>query len=711
MAEESKGSDSDNPLRAIVTAWLEKIKKGCQFKERQFGADARTCQQFFNSGNYEFLYKPDFSRKIGFGYGDGGDGAMQFPEPSCQMTMNKVAEGVQIFGPVLYWKNPYRQVNPRKLPELPYGMLAAEAQGQQQAQVFQQFEQGLQKMSAQSNAEDIARASMLEWVLNWTPREFGLKREQRLAVDESMIAGASCIWTEQYQPKGFPSPMVRSYQDSINNLVLDPDPDRREQCMWYARKCVHPIWQLEREYNLEPGLIKADSESYNQQASVAADGADGDYRRKKGETNDLCTYWKIWSKMGVGARIKGVPDDYRAVLDDFGDYAYLVVKEGCPFPLNLPPKLINDPMGKEAAFKALEWPTPFWLGDEWPCEIVSLHDSPNQIYPMAHFKPVLGQLIFLNWMMSFVASKIRVTSRDFLAAKKSIGDEMIKKILHGPDMTFIPIDATSGGGNINELISFLQHPSMNMDIWKVVDWMMDSFEKGSGLTELQYGMTTTQMRSAQEANIKSSAMNVRPDDMADRVEDSAARIAKREAMALRWHVKDVTPYMGPAANVYWQKLVAGADPLKVFHGLEYTIEAGSTRKPNKERDAANINQAIQTFLPGIDEKAAATGDFARHNEIIRLWGKASDMEVEDLMEPPPPPPPPGPPPPTEADIKNQEMQQKNQEMQQTEQAHQMSMRHEQEKHKLDIQQQKEKASATKKIDAAKVKKAKSGSSK
>ncbi len=691
-------TDSDNPLRAIVGAWLEKIKKGCQFKEKQFGADARTCMQFFNSGNYEFLYKPDFSRRIGFGYSDGGDGAINFPEPSCQMTMNKVAEGVQIFGPVLYWKNPYRMVSPRKMPELPYGMLAAEVQDPNQAQMFQQYEQALQKISAKSNAEDIARASLLEWVLNWTPREFGLKREQRFAVDESMITGMSCLWTESYQPKGFPSPMVRTFQDSQANLILDPDPDRRADCMWIARKCVHPIWEVEREYGLEHGLIKADSESFNQQANMSAD-PDGDWKRKRGETNDLCTYWKIWSKMGVGARIKGVPEDYRAVLEDFGDYAYLVVKEGCPFPLNLPPKIINDPMGKDESFKRLEWPTPYWLGDEWPVEIISLHDAPNQIYPMAHFKPVLGQLIFLNWVMSFVASKIRTTSRDFIAAKKSIGDEMIKKILHGPDFTFLPIDATGGGGNINELISFLQHPQMNMDIWKVVDWMMDSFEKGSGLTELQYGVTTSQMRSAQEANIKSSAMNVRPDDMADRVEDSAARIAKREAMALRWHVKDVTPYMGPAANVYWQKLVAGTDPLKVFHGLEYTIEAGSTRKPNKEKDVANVNQAIQTFLPGIDAKAAATGDFGRHNEMIQLWGKASDMDVEGLMEPPPPPPPPGPPPPTEADLKNQEMQQNEAEFQ-------MNQRHSVEKHKLDIAQQEEKNAAQKKIEAAKVKKAK-----
>lgn len=699
MASSFDDADTtEYPLSLIVKAWVGKIKTACQFKEKQFGSDARTCMQFFN-GPYDFMYKPDFSRRVGFGYSDAGEFGINFPEPSCQMTMNKVSEGVQIFGPVLYWKNPYRIVNPRKFPELPYGMLSSEVQDPNQAQMFQQYEQALQQISAKSNAEDIARANLLEWVLNWTPREFGLKREQRLAVDEAMITGGSCIWTKEYQPKGFPSSMVGSFHDSIRNLVLDPDPDRRKFCMWMAQKCVHPIWEVEREYDLEPGVIKADAESYNMQAEISVD-PDGDFRRKRGETNDLCTYWKIWSKMGVGARIKGVPQDYRSILEDFGDYAYLVVKENVPFFLNLPPKVVDDPNGKEEAFRRLEWPTPYWLGDEWPCEITCLHDAPNQIYPVSHFKPVLGQLIFLNWMMSFVASKIRVTSRDFLAAKKSLGPELINRILSGQDLTLLQLDATHPG-SIQEIVGFLQHPQMNMDIWKVVDWMMDSFEKGSGLTELQYGMTTTQMRSAQEANIKSSAMNVRPDDMADRIEDSAARIAKREAMALRWHVKDVTPYMGPAANVYWQKLVAGADPLKVFHQLEYSIEAGSTRKPNKDRDAANVNQAMQTLMPIIAQKAMVNGDFGRYNELVRAWGKASDMDVEGLMEPPPPPPPPGPPPPTEAD-------QRNMEMQQDEQAHQMAMRHDEQKHQLDMRQQKEKAAAQKKIEAARVKKAKAG---
>ncbi len=43
----------------------------------------------------------------------------EMPKVTFGMTVNKVAEAVQIFGPALYHKNPVRQVNPRKAPLMP----------------------------------------------------------------------------------------------------------------------------------------------------------------------------------------------------------------------------------------------------------------------------------------------------------------------------------------------------------------------------------------------------------------------------------------------------------------------------------------------------------------------------------------------------------------------------------------------------------------
>ena len=202
------GMMSDHPLRPIVTKWLEKIKKAWDFKKEQFGKDARDCMRFFN-GPYSFLYSKEYLKESPDFTMRDTESEDSLPAPTFQMTLNKVAEAVQLFGPTLYHKNPYRQVSARKMPELPFGL--AQMMAQQQAppgpaqppqpggdgaqlmppnpmvQMMAQTEQMLQASDQLQTAQDIARAGLMEWYLNYTPRELDLKTEMRAAVDEAMI--------------------------------------------------------------------------------------------------------------------------------------------------------------------------------------------------------------------------------------------------------------------------------------------------------------------------------------------------------------------------------------------------------------------------------------------------------------------------------------------------------------------------------------------
>lgn len=648
------GFSPDNPLRGIVTTWLEKLKKAAEHKKVQFGDDAAECMRFFN-GPYDFMYKRDYaSSSPGFRMGGDGDNEMSLPAPTFQMSFNKVAEAVQLFGPTLYHKNPYRQCSPRKLPELPFGIAAAMSQSQppQPGQMppdpmqLQMMEQQLQQSDALEKAKDIARASLMEWYLNYTPRELGLKYECRAAVDEMMIKGMSVVWTEVYQPKGTQQKLVGSFYDTVDNLLLDPDFEQRSACMWAARKCVHPVWQVERDYNLPPGSLKpyAQAESYDGQSVVSAAMEDGDYNRKRGMTNDLITYYKIYSKMGIGGRLTGVQKELAQTLEQFGDYCMIVCVEGCPYPLNLPPDVIAAPGAQDEIMKRLEWPTPFWMDDAWPFATFEIHPVPRQLWPMSHFKPAMGLLKFLNWAYSFIASKMRITSRDFIAMKKSIGEDLKHKILHGDDLTLLEIETTHPG-TITDMVQFLQHPQFNGDVWKVIEAVTVNFEKATGLSELMYGSTSTQMRSAQEANVKAGQLAIRPDDMANRVEDTMSEVAKLEAIAIRWHIapQDVAPLAGQAFAFYWGQLITAADPYAMCHQLEYGIEAGSTKKPNKDRDQANMTQATQTFSQLFFQYASVTGNTQPFNALVSDWCKANDMDASryTLNPPPPPPPPPG----------------------------------------------------------------------
>jgi hypothetical protein len=178
----------------------------------------------------------------------------------------------------------------------------------------------------------------------------------------------------------------------------------------------------------------------------------------------------------------------------------------------------------------------------------------------------------------------------------------------------------------------------------VIEALTDNFEKATGLSELMYGQSATQMRSAQEASVKQGQLNIRPDDMANRVEDAMQEVAKLEAIAIRWHVgpQDIAPIAGQAFAFYWGQLVTAQDPYAMCHQLEYSIEAGSTRKPNKDRDQANMSTMMQNFGQMFFQYAGSTGNVGPFNQMMKDWGKANDKDTSGYMLSPPPPPPPPP---------------------------------------------------------------------
>lgn len=669
----------ENPFRQLKAQWLEKITLAIDYKRKHFDDDAKECMRFFN-GPYDFMYGLKY-RTGSSGFVFAGDDDM--PRPSFCMTVNKVAEMVEIFGPVLYHRNPIRQVNPRKVPQIPieiFGNPDDPYVQQTYMPIFQQVEQ--------ERHVDKARAGLLEFYLNYTPTALDLKSNSRNAIDEAIIKGLGTLWHEVYQPVGSDVKMVGSFFDTVDNLVIDPDLESLEGAKWIARRCVHPVWEVERMYGMRPGSLKGSLESNSQQATVNVD-QDGDYRRKQGVTNDLVVYWKIYSKMGLGNRLMGA----RAKLEEapdfesFGDWVFLAVCDTCEHPLNIPPQIWQD---QNAIQQAIQWETPFWADDSWPFTPLAFHWVPREVYPMSHLKPGMGELKFINWAYSFLAGKIRSASRDFIAVMKAAGEEIKNTILKGTDYELIEIEKAHG--TINEVVQFLQHPPFHSDIWTVIQAVETNFEKRVGLTELMYGESASQLRSASEAQLKGNQLQIRPDDMANKVEDAMSEAAKKEAFMARWHLdpQDVAPLMGQIGAHFWGQLVAPADLSQIIHQLEYRIEAGSARKPNKDRDAANMNQAMQNILPILQGWAQATGDVSTINALLHDWAKSIDLdETKYLIKPPPPPPEQQGPTPEQM-----EAQAKQQDMQMDQERHQEDLDYSEKKHKQELKHQKEKHKAS-----------------
>lgn len=667
-------NDAD-PFQIIAGVWLKKIKLASDHKRKHFGKNAAECMRFFN-GPYQMAASggnPD-KLDIAFMFPQGGSDDVS---PTVAICVNKASECVQLFGPVLYHRNPDRKVNPRKPVMMPIQLFG----DPNDPNVQQMYAQAIQAPSQQQSAIDVTRATLLEAYLNYTPTALNLKRESRMTIDEAIIKGAGVLWCETYDAGGFK--MVGNFYDTIDNLRLDPDAERREDCKWVARRRFQPVWEVEQKFGLPPGTLEAHEESHSQMAAVDQT-KDGDYNRRRGDTNDIVKYWEIWSKMGMGGNLKGI-DEAAKEADVFGPYIYLAVCEGYECPLNIPHGMEEI----EEIAPRVKWQAPFWADDDWPFSLLAFHEVPRSIWPMSHLKPAMGELRFINWVYSFLATKIKQAIKDKMVCWKGLAEEVKRALTSGDDYALIEV-TKEAGLNPSDIVAYLQHPEFQKDIWTVLQAVENNFAMRTGLSELMYGMSSTQLRSAQEASLKGDQLRIRPDDMANKVEDFMTEVARKEALMARWVLgpEDIQPIMGPTAAGMWERLVSPANPTEILHQLEYRIEAGSIRKPNRDKEVADANAAMQTLMPVLTPWAQATGDIGPVNAIITQWCKASMIEPGPfLMSPPPQPEQSGPNP---AEI---EAQAKMQEMQMDAMSHDQEMRQDEEMHKQEIKQGKEKAKA------------------
>jgi hypothetical protein len=617
-------NEIDPVFRTVVSHWLTKIKAAKEHKKKVFQLAADECMSFYSG--------PRSWEDVTAGIG-GIDQASDICDPSFKVSVNKTFEFVTIFGPALYYENPVRTVKPRMPVIIPQQFFG---------QDVMTYNALIQQESMRIQTDGL-RSVLIEAMLNWTPVEFRLGTEAREAIDEALIKGRGCLWTELYSPPGTDMKVVRSFADSTDNLLVDPDAPSFDKATWIARKCVHPVWQVEREHGLRPGSLKGNFESQAKQADIETD-EDAQYDRKRGFTNDLLIYWKIYSKMGIGGRLQGIRKDLQGPLEMFGDYAYLCIAENTQYPLNLCPDDYNDPAFQKnptAVFSKVAWPTPFWGHDEFPVTVLDFHRVSGSTWPMPHLKAGMGELKFLNWTMSFLMGKVRNTTRDFIAIKKEAGEEIKTAILEGKDLTLLELDSTHG--TISELIQFLQHPEVNGDIWKMISAVEENFDKRVGLTELMYGnQGATQIRSASEANMRNQNMNVRPDDMRKQVEAWMTRIAAKEAICSRYHLidADVQPVLGQMGAWAWTQFVSTRDINVACRQLEYRIEAGSTARPNHEYEVQRMNDAFTTIGPILQTYSQTTGDMGPMNALISDWSKANDLDPSryTLKAAPVPPP-------------------------------------------------------------------------
>lgn len=644
----------EDALRSVATSWLEKIKAS-ETHKRPFSMDAQEARDFFD-GAADWFWK---------GRGDGPGASPNYSKlapPSFRMCVNKAFEAVKLFASVIYHRNPVRTVTPRPFPMVTPVALGIDPSAPPQVDPMtgqpaqdpriQTFIQ-TSNMIAMEDEKKKGVSALVEAYLNYTPTELNLKEHSRKCVDEAIVTGLGLWWTELVTlegPGGQPFGMIGSFFDSSDNIQWDPDADEQEDILWVARRCVHPIDQVAKQYGVSRDDLKGHIESYSSRSQEQDQGYKT--KRRNGKTNDLIVYWRIYSKTGFGHTLKGAPKEHKETFDSLGDNCYIVVAEGVDWPLNCPKQLALEPPSPETGlpeqmFAKTRWPIPFYADNNgWPFVPLQFHRKTGYSWPISHLKPAMPELKFINWAMSFLATRIMTSCKTVIGVSKAADQDVKDQLAKHEENGFSTIELSETlGRSINDIVSVFQLPTVTPDIWQILQAVMEMFEKRTGLTELVYGMTRNQFRSAAEAQVKSEQISVRPDDMANVLEDAMGLLARREALAARWLLtgQDVVPVLGPLGAEVWESQIQQLDLNTVAREYEYRIEAGSARKPNKASEVERMQMAVQTLGP-ILQGFAQMGQVDPMNALLRDWCKSIDIDPNPYMiQPPPPPPPPLPP--------------------------------------------------------------------
>lgn len=648
MAEKLPAS---NPLRQVVNTWTKKLKAAQEYK-KPFSEDAKEASQFYD-GEHNWMWRDSYAR------GERGYNSSIAP-PAFRIQLNRVFELVEIFASVIYHRNPVRTVTVMEHPKLspdalgmdaPAGPMGLTPEQQQIMQVGMQEEQDVKSRSI--------AAKLLEGYLNWSPVELDLKKQARRVVNEAMVKGMGVFWTEMtiVDTSGDatrpPMRMIGSFYDNVDNLLIDPDFENPDDSLWCARKCVRPMAEVAATYGIPIEDLKKHLERDENKLGREPRGKKKTYEN----TNELVTFWKIWSKTGTGDRLKDCPKDSKGVFDSLGKYVYLVVCEGVQYPLNVPPSVMDEEVDPQLGIPQslvarTSWPIPFYAEPNgWPYTPLAFHWKSGYAWPISHIRPAIGELRLLNWAMSFLATRIATSCETMVAVQKAADQDIKDQILAPSEGGFKIVELSELlGRRIEDVMSVFQFPQVTKDLWDIISAVSDLFAQRTGLTELVYGYTRSQFRSAAEATIKNENISVRPDNMANELEDCMSLLSRREALAARWLLEpqDVVQVLGPLGAAAWGQHVMQRDIVALTRDFLYRVEAGSARKPNKATRVEQMQLAVQTLGPILSGLVGA-GVVDPFNALMKDWAGSLDIDPEPYLVPQPQPPAAAPPslPPTE----------------------------------------------------------------
>lgn len=549
-------------------AWQNRIARGKEAKSG-FNEWSETALQFFHGGGN----LQDLALRLGVLPANA-----TLSPPEWQHRTNLMYEFVRIYGAALIHRNPQRMVNARNV--LPTDALFSE---------------------------------ILEDYLNYTPHEMGFKRHLRRATDEAILKGASLLTTGLDERTG----LVGSFWTSIDNLLIDPNVNNREDITWSAIRRQEPLDVLRERFgdsalrDIRPQKPLLDTLSAQNVG----------HQQDHSQTNeDIVTYWEIFSRRGIADKMAPKETGARGERFNTQEAVYILMStDGRIFHIG-------------------DWPVPFFADNRWPWSMVVFNDVPNQLWPDTLLRPVMSEVLFDNWATGFVMQKLAFTSKLVVAVAQHGPDEVEAKLKEQGPIAVLNLPFHDGN-NLSALVDTLSMPSDIGDMMAFMSRNDEKLQRRLGLADILFGQTSTQFRSAQEAAIKDRNSRLRIDDLADIVEDWQTEVARKEALAARWLLTpddiDALPVVGGRFRLdlaqsgitpgqIWGRYNEG-DLRRIAREFEYRIAAGSIRKPNKELQVDKVANLFRDIAPMVVPFAQA-GITGPLNQLILAYAEANEIE-------------------------------------------------------------------------------------
>lgn len=623
---------NENYMVEVTQVWRDKVNASRTSESRvKFMKTAAMCDHFYR-GSMQTLWSESFRNE----YLGGMDA------PKFHVTVAKAFEAVAVMGPAIMWDYPGRVCKPTVRSKLPTEYFDSE----------EEYAAYLERHNREGKLH-VARCGLMESYLNYAQREQpggGLTKHSHLAITDAIVKGRGVMFTDTYSFPGSPRILTRSEFVRVEDVYIDPDCTscNLSDCQWVAIKRRNKYWELERMFQLPKDSLKNKAKSRSRQYLHANSEPGQQADRANGlGGGDSIEWYEVFSREGVGTRSMANPPRIAQAFDRVvKDFAYLAIADDVPYPLNFPPMVANTSTDEDVR-RIFDWPTPFYMDGRWPVSFLDFYTVPGSLYPIAPISMGLGELIFLNVLLSVLMERVYNSAGSILVASKGLEDDVKARLRDGNfGKAFFAEISDQNQRTIEQLVKWIESPPVPRDVFSIMSYIEESFGRRTGLTDVMYGGHAggKVSRSASDSEMIHQRAGARVDWMTRQAEAWQTDIANNERIAAGWHINGahLVELLGSDGADAWDKLISQEDPEVYVREMRCTLEANSISKPNKFKDNATIQATLQYVLPLMQQYWQMSGDPTPLNSYLDSVAKAMEHDGDEwklpVTEPPQPDP-------------------------------------------------------------------------